>query len=125
MFKLNCQRIEEDYHGDMVEREKYDDVHIKFGDMDKEFLTSYYRDEMKAKGIDADYDVRLGDNYDKRNPTYYNSESAVNKFLGYGSRNDVSGQSSYETLKMSGIMILNFGLLEVIIVLARKFQTNQ
>ena len=50
---------------------------------------------MKAKGIDADYDVRLGDNYEKRNPTYYNSESAVNKFLGYGSRNDVSGQSSY------------------------------
>ena len=58
--------------------------------MDKDFLTSYYRDEMKAKGIDADYDVRLGNNYDKRNPTYYNSESAVNKFLGFGSRNDVS-----------------------------------
>ena len=36
-----------------VEREH--DVHIKFGDMDKDFLTSYYRDEMKAKGIDADY----------------------------------------------------------------------
>ena len=60
---------------------------------DKEFLTSYYRDEMKAKGIDADYDVRLGDNYEKRNPTYYNSESDVNKFLGFGSRNDVSGKS--------------------------------
>ena len=58
--------------------------------MDKDFLTSYYRDEIKAKGIDADYDVRLGDNYEKRNPTYYNSESAVNKFLGWGSRNDVS-----------------------------------
>ena len=58
--------------------------------MDKDFLTSYYRDEMKAKGIDADFNVRLGDNYEKRNPTYYNSESAVNKFLGFGSRNDVS-----------------------------------
>ena len=81
-------KLEKDYHGDMVEREQ--DVHIKFGDMDKDFLTSYYRDEMKAKGIDADYDVRLGDNYEKRNPTYYNSESAVNKFLGFGSRNDVS-----------------------------------
>ena len=40
-------------------KEYYDDVHIKFGDMDKDFLTSWYRDEMKAKGIDADYDVRL------------------------------------------------------------------
>ena len=86
-------RIETDYEGNP--KEYYDDTHIKFGDMDRDFLTSWYRDEMKAKGIDADYDVRLGDNYDKRNPTYYNSESAVNKYLGYGSRNDVSGQSSY------------------------------
>jgi len=85
-------RMDTDYNDNPIE--KYDDVHIKF-DSDKEFLTSYYRDEMKAKGIDADYDVRLGDNYDKKNPTYYNSESAVNKYLGYGSRNDVSGQSSY------------------------------
>ena len=81
-------KIETDYEGNP--KEYYDDTHIKFGDMDKDFLTSYYRDEMKAKGIDADYDVRLGDNYEKRNPTYYNSESAVNKFLGFGSRNDVS-----------------------------------
>jgi hypothetical protein len=81
-------KIVEDYQGN--KREEHDDVHIKFGDMDKDFLTSYYRDEIKAKGIDADYDVRLGDNYEKRNPTYYNSESAVNKFLGFGSRNDVS-----------------------------------
>jgi len=81
-------KIVEDYDGN--KREEYDDVNIKFGDMDKDFLTSYYRDEIKAKGIDADYNVRLGDNYEKRNPTYYNSESAVNKFLGFGSRNDVS-----------------------------------
>jgi hypothetical protein len=39
----------------------------------KEFLTAYYRDELKAKGLDPDYDVRLGDDYGKRNPTYYNS----------------------------------------------------
>ncbi len=86
-------RIETDYEGNP--KEYYDDTHIKFGDMDKDFLTSYYRDEMKAKGIDADYDVRLADNYEKRNPTYYNSESAVNKFLGFGSRNDVSGNVMY------------------------------
>ena len=88
----NEMKLEKDYHGDMVEREQ--DVHVKF-DADKDFLTSWYRDEMKAKDIDADYDVRLGDNYDKRNPTYYNSESQVNKFLGFGSRNDVSGSAMY------------------------------
>ena len=63
--------------------------------MDKDFLTSFYRDEMRAKDIDADYNVRLGDNYDKRNPTYYNTESAVNKFLGFGSRDDVSKSVMY------------------------------
>ena len=88
----NEMKLEKDYHGDMVEREQ--DVHVKF-DADKDFLTSWYRDEMKAKDIDADYSVRLADNYEKRNPTYYNSESAVNKFLGYGSRNDVSGNTMY------------------------------
>ena len=87
----NEMKIEKDYHGDMVEREQ--DVHIKF-EAEKDFLTSYYRDEMKAKGIDADYDVRLADNYEKRNPTYYNSESQVNKFLGFGSRNDVSQKAN-------------------------------
>ena len=86
-------KIETDYEGNP--KEYYEDTHIKFGDMDKDFLTSYYRDEMRAKGIDADYDVRLGDNYEKRNPTYYNSESAVNKFLGFGNRNDVSKSVMY------------------------------
>ena len=110
-------KYETDYNGN--KKEYYDDVHIKFGDMDKDFLTSYYRDEMRAKGIDADYDVRLGDNYEKRNPTYYNSESAVNKFLGFGSRNDVSGNLPC-TQKMSGKMILNFGLLEHHIVIVES-----
>ena len=85
--------VQENYDGEKVER--FDDVHIKFGDMDKDFLTSWYRDEIRAKDIDADYNVRLGDNYEKRNPTYYNSESAVNKFLGFGSRNDVSKSQMY------------------------------
>mgnify|MGYP001221091678 CR=1 FL=1 len=85
-------RMDTDYNDNPIE--KFDDVHVQFK-ADKEFLTSYYRDEIKSKGIDADYDVRLGDDYGKRNPTYYNSESAVNKYLGFGSRNDASGQSSY------------------------------
>ena len=80
-------KVEKDYHGDMVQREQ--DVHVKFDD-DKDFLISWYRDEMKAKDIDADYKVRISDDYNKRNPTYYNTESQVNKFLGYGGRNDVS-----------------------------------
>ncbi len=99
LYHDNCFHVQtdtptmrEDYNGNL--QEQYDDINIKF-ESDKEFLISYYRDEIKAKGLDADYDVRLGDNYDKRNPTYYNSESAVNKFLGWGSRNDVSKSVMY------------------------------
>jgi hypothetical protein len=84
-------RMDTDYNGNP--KEVFDDVHVKFGDLSKEFYTAYYRDEIRAKGIDADFDVRLGDSYEKRNPTYYNSESAVNNYLGFGTRNDVSGKS--------------------------------
>jgi len=85
-------RMDTDYNDNLVER--FDDVHIKF-EADKDFLTSYYRDELKSKGLDPDYDVRLDNNYEKRNPTYYNAESNIDKYLGYGSRNDASGQTSY------------------------------
>ena len=40
--QTDTPRIDTDYNDNKVE--KYDDVHIKF-DSDKEFLTSYYRDE--------------------------------------------------------------------------------
>jgi hypothetical protein len=85
-------RMDTDYNDNPVE--KYDDVHIVFK-ANKEFLTSYYRDELRSKGLDPDYDVRLGDDYGKRNPTYYNAESSIDKYLGFGSRNDVSGQTSF------------------------------
>ena len=117
--QTDTPRIDTDYNDNKVE--KYDDVHVKF-DSDKEFLTSYYRDEMKAKGIDADYDVRLGDNYEKRNPTYYNSESAVNKFLGYGGRNDVSESKMFPKDEWEN----NFKLwvIGTSYCHQRKFQTN-
>jgi hypothetical protein len=99
LYEDNCfhvqnstPRMDTDYNGNPVE--KHDDVHIVFK-ANKEFLTSYYRDELRSKGLDPDYDVRLGDDYGKRNPTYYNAESSIDKYLGFGSRNDVSGQTSF------------------------------
>jgi len=92
--QTDVPRMDRDYNDNPIE--KFDDVHVEF-QADKEFLTAYYRDEIKAKGLDADYDVRLDNNYEKRNPTYYNSESAVNGYLGWGSRNDVSkGQTQFQ-----------------------------
>ncbi len=113
-------RIETDYNDNP--KEYFDDVHIKFGDLDKEFYTAYYRDEMRAKGIDADYDVRLGDDYGKRNPTYYNTESAVNNYLGFGTRNDVSGKSFVKDTWDNDFKLWVIGTSYCH---QRKFQTNQ
>ena len=100
LYHDNCFHVQNstpymstDYNDNPVE--KFDDVHVEFK-ANKEFLTSYYRDELKSKGLDPDYDVRLDNNYDKRNPTYYNAESNINKYLGYGSRNDATGKSFYK-----------------------------
>ena len=70
------------------EYEANDEVHVRF-DMGKNFARAYYRDEMKAKGLNPDFQLSINDDYSKRNPKYYNDESACNKFLGFStSSND-------------------------------------
>ena len=71
----------------------FDDLHIKFKES-QDFLTSYYRDEINSKGLDADYKVRINGNYDKRNPSYYNMESQISEYLGFSSSNNVSRNQS-------------------------------
>ena len=113
-------RMDTDYNDNP--KEVYDDVHVEFK-ADKEFLTAYYRDELKAKGLDADYSVRLDNNYDKRNPTYYNAESNIDKYLGFGSRNDASGQTSYhrDTWKNDFKLVV----IGTSYCHSRMFQTNE
>ena len=65
-----------------------DEVHVRF-DMGRKFARAYYRDEMKAKGLNPDFKLAIDGDYSKRNPKYYNDESACNKFLGFStSSND-------------------------------------
>ena len=71
----------------------FDDLYIKFKES-QDFLTSYYRDELNSKGLDADYKVKLSGNYDKRNPSYYNMESQISEYLGFSSSNNVSRNQS-------------------------------
>ena len=59
-----------------------DEVHVRF-DMGRNFARAYYRDEMKAKGLNPDFHLSINDDYSKRNPKYYNDESAVNTYLGF------------------------------------------
>jgi len=70
------------------EYETSDEVHIRFS-MSRNFARAYYRDEIKAKGLNPDFQLSINDDYSKRNPKYYNDESACNKFLGFNtSSND-------------------------------------
>ena len=70
------------------EYEANDEVHVRF-DMGRNFARAYYRDEMKAKGLNPDFKLSIADDYSKRNPKYYNDESECNKFLGFStSAND-------------------------------------
>jgi hypothetical protein len=65
-----------------------DEVNVRF-DMGRNFARAYYRDELKSKGLNPDFKLSINDDYSKRNPKYYNDESAVNKFLGFStSSND-------------------------------------
>ena len=59
-----------------------DEVHVRFN-MGRNFARAYYRDELKSKGLNPDFKLSINDDYSKRNPKYYNDESAVNKYLGF------------------------------------------
>ena len=76
------------------EYEANDEVHIRFN-MGRSFARAYYRDEIKAKGLNPDYNLAIMDDYSKRNPKYYNDESACNKFLGFS--NSSNEDKSQET----------------------------
>jgi len=77
-------------------RELVDEEHIKFS-LGEELARSYYRDEIKAKGLNPDFHVAINNNYDKRSPSYYTMESQVNKFTGHeNSSNDNKTTLSYK-----------------------------
>jgi len=77
-------------------REVIDEEHVKFS-LGKSFARSYYRDEIKAKGLNPDFHVAINNKYDKRSPSYYTMESQVNKFTGHEtSSNDNKTSLSYK-----------------------------
>jgi len=87
LYEDNCfyvQRPIKKVDDEGNEYDANDEVHVRF-DMGRKFARAYYRDEMKAKNLNPDYNLSIDNDYSKRNPKYYNDESAVNKFLGFSS----------------------------------------
>jgi len=91
LYEDNCFYVQQPITKVDDEGKEYqaeDEVHVKF-DMGRKFARAYYRDEMRAKGLNPDFQLSINDDYSKRNPKYYNDESACNKFLGWNtSSND-------------------------------------
>ena len=85
LYEDNCFYVERDIKKVDDEGREYDakdEVHVRF-DMGRNFARAYYRDELKAKGLNPDFQLSINDDYSKRNPKYYNDESAVNTYLGF------------------------------------------
>ena len=85
LFEDNCFYVQRDVTKVDDEGREYiaqDEVHVRF-DMGRNFARAYYRDEMRAKGLNPDFHLSINDDYSKRNPKYYNDESAVNTYLGF------------------------------------------
>ena len=94
LYEDNCFYIRRpimkvDNEGD--EYEDKQEINVRFH-MGRNFARAYYRDEMKAKGLNPDYHLSIDNDYSKRNPKYYNDETAVNNYLGFShTRNDATG----------------------------------
>ena len=85
LYEDNCFYVERPITKVDDEGREYDakdEVHVRF-DMGRNFARAYYRDELKSKGLNPDFQLSINDDYSKRNPKYYADESAVNHYLGY------------------------------------------
>jgi len=85
LYEDNCfyvQRPIKKVDDEGREYDANDEVHVRF-DMSRKFARAYYRDELKAKGLNPDFNLSINDDYSKRNPKYYNDESQVNTYLGF------------------------------------------
>ena len=88
-FYVRCPITKVDDEGE--EYEDKQEINVRFH-MGRNFARAYYRDEMKAKGLNPDFHVAIDGDYSKRNPKYYADESAVNNYLGFShTRNDATG----------------------------------
>jgi len=98
LYEDNCfyvQRPTMETDSDGNEYETNNEIHIRFN-MGRQFARAYYRDELKAKGLNPDFHIAIDGDYSKRNPKYYADESAVNNYLGFShSRNDATKGVSY------------------------------
>ena len=107
LYEDNCFYIRRPITKVDDEGEEYEDkqeINVRFH-MGRNFQRAYYRDEMKAKGLNPDFHLSINDDYSKRNPKYYNDETAVIIILVFLIQEMT--QQEQNILKINGKMILN------------------
>ena len=85
LYEDNCFWVEKPvikFDDEGREYHSKDEIQVRF-DMGRNFSKAYYREEMRAKGLNPDYKLSINGDYHKRNPKYYADERAVGKYLGY------------------------------------------
>lgn len=89
-FYFTCPTEETytDYEGNTKTRTKDNEIHLEMDLKSNEsFAYAYYYDDLKEKGLNPDFQYQWKG--ERRNPTYYQSESDVREFLGFSrSKND-------------------------------------
>ena len=79
-FQFKYEYQETDDEGNV--QDEYKTIGVDFGlDDTRKFGYAYYRDDLKAKGFNPDFNYQWND--ERRNPRYYECESDCDKFLGY------------------------------------------
>ena len=84
LYHDNCFNFYRDSVNDDGE-EDTEEVNIDFSlDDNKKFARAYYRVELIANNVDADYDYRWGRDWrDRTPPKYYEEENKADSFLGF------------------------------------------
>jgi hypothetical protein len=87
-FYFTCPTDEKDSKGNKITNSNEIHLDMKLdanvnNSYNNDFAYAYYYDDLKLHGLDADFEYKWKD---KKNPTYYNTESQVKEFIGF-SRN--------------------------------------
>ena len=90
-FYFTCPTDEKDSEGNTITNNNEIHLDMKLdanvnNSYNNDFAYAYYYDDLKLHGLDPDFEYKWKD---KKNPTYYNTESQVREFIGFSrAKND-------------------------------------
>ena len=90
IYSDHCFNFQTDYINDEGEQDTKS-INVDFG-LDLDFACSYYDKEIRDQGLDPDYAHKYENG--KRNPTYYQAQTELEKHFGFRSESSGSGKEN-------------------------------